>query len=44
VASTASNDVWAVGTIAYNATLIEHWDGTAWTQTTSPQYLHSRSN
>ena len=42
VASTASNDVWAVGTIAYNATLIEHWDGTTWTQITSPQDRHTQ--
>jgi hypothetical protein len=38
VSGTASDDVWAAGTIAYNATLIEHWDGTAWTQVTSPQH------
>src|SRR5438093_102720 len=41
VAATASNDVWAVGTsqdVAYVPlqTLIEHWDGTAWSIVPSP--------
>jgi hypothetical protein len=37
VAATAGKDVWAVGTIGYNATLTEHGDGTAWTRVPSPQ-------
>jgi plastocyanin len=41
VAAASSTDVWAVGAnidqvTLYHATLIEHWDGTAWTVTPSP--------
>jgi hypothetical protein len=42
VAGTASNDVWAVGfkigpdNPDFGEQLIEHWDGTAWSEVTSP--------
>jgi hypothetical protein len=42
VAGTASNDVWAVGVKTgpdnpdFGEQLIEHWDGTAWSEVTSP--------
>lgn len=47
VDAVAPNDVWAVGVsqqvfyflenqVAYNSSLIEHWDGTAWTIVASP--------
>jgi hypothetical protein len=31
VTATASNDVWAVGSMDGGKSLIEHWDGSAWT-------------
>jgi hypothetical protein len=43
VAAAASNDVWAVGFKVgpgnpdFGLQLIEHWDGTAWSQVTSPE-------
>jgi hypothetical protein len=43
VAAAASNDVWAVGSKTgpdnpdFGEQLIEHWDGTAWSQGTSPE-------
>ena len=43
VAAAASNDVWAVGIKTgpdnpdFGEQLIEHWDGTAWSQVTSPE-------
>jgi erythromycin esterase-like protein len=40
VAATSSTNAWAVGYFLYNGTayrtLIEHWNGTAWKQVTSP--------
>ena len=42
VAGTGANNAWAVGVISINngkngvATLIERWNGTAWTVTPSP--------
>ena len=40
VAVAASNDVWAVGSATnasgYNRTLVEHWNGTAWSIVASP--------
>jgi hypothetical protein len=42
VTTVASNDVWAVGrrqettTQGYQKTLVEHWDGSAWTVVPSP--------
>ncbi len=39
VAAAAPDDIWAVGSFGQGApgrTLIEHWDGTAWTVVTSP--------
>ena len=43
VAVVSSNDVWAVGAyVPANSqvqhTLVEHWNGTAWTQVTSPNF------
>jgi hypothetical protein len=36
ISAEATNDVWAVGTIALGATFIEHFDGTAWSVVASP--------
>jgi hypothetical protein len=41
VSASSADDVWAVGSYAYGAdgytnTLVEHWDGTSWTQVSSP--------
>jgi hypothetical protein len=36
VSARATNDVWAVGTVAVGATFIEHFDGTAWKVVPSP--------
>jgi hypothetical protein len=36
VSGVASNDVWAVGTNGGLAPLIEHWDGTTWTDAPQP--------
>jgi hypothetical protein len=40
VTATSATDVWAVGTYATSLvnlnTLVEHWDGTAWSQASSP--------
>ncbi len=35
VTALAANNVWAVGT-DFNGTLVEHWDGSAWTVVASP--------
>jgi hypothetical protein len=37
VSGAASDDVWAVGTNAGLAPLIEHWNGQAWTQVPQPE-------
>jgi hypothetical protein len=37
----ASNDVWAVGVLDGDGTLVMHWDGTAWSRVRAP---HSRDN
>ena len=36
ISADASNDVWAVGTVAFGSTLIEHFNGKAWTVVASP--------
>jgi hypothetical protein len=36
ISADATNDVWAVGTVALGATFIEHFDGTAWSVVPSP--------
>jgi hypothetical protein len=36
ISAQATNDVWAVGTVALGATFIEHFDGTAWSAVASP--------
>jgi hypothetical protein len=36
VSADATNDVWAVGTLAFGATVIEHFNGTAWSVVSSP--------
>lgn len=36
VSADATNDVWAVGTVALGATITEHYDGTTWTVVPSP--------
>ena len=36
ISADATNDVWAVGTVALGATFIEHFDGTAWSVVASP--------
>src|SRR5262249_17863386 len=39
VAANSTNDVWAVGnstSTGYSSTLIEHWDGSAWSVVSSP--------
>ncbi|MDQ6694891.1 MAG: S-layer homology domain-containing protein [Chloroflexota bacterium] len=36
VSARSSNDVWAVGNYANNSSLIEHWDGSAWSVVSSP--------
>jgi len=36
VSADASNDVWAVGSIAESATFVEHYDGSTWTVVPSP--------
>jgi hypothetical protein len=37
VSGSAPNDVWAVGSLLGFEPLIEHWDGTSWTQTPQPK-------
>ena len=32
----ANNDVWAVGTLAFGATVIDHFNGTSWSVVSSP--------
>lgn len=34
--ATSSTDVWAVGTLGGAQPIIEHWDGTRWTEVTQP--------
>jgi hypothetical protein len=36
VSADATNDVWAVGSIAESATFVEHYDGSTWTVVPSP--------
>jgi hypothetical protein len=36
VCADATNDVWAVGTLAFGATVIEHFNGTSWSVVSSP--------
>ncbi len=36
ISAQATNDVWAVGTVALGATFVEHYDGTAWSVVASP--------
>ena len=46
MAAVSASDVWAVGSYGSggtNRTLIEHWNGTAWTRAPSPN-LSSSSN
>jgi hypothetical protein len=39
VVAVGANDVWAVGDTLDGATLVEHWDGTAWSVVPSPTVL-----
>src|SRR5205823_7664913 len=43
IAAVASNDVWAVGNTAAQATLAAHWDGSRWTIVDTPS-LHDGNN
>jgi hypothetical protein len=38
VAATSARNAWAVGSVAFNKTLIIRWNGTAWKHVPSPTY------
>jgi hypothetical protein len=44
VSADATNDVWAVGSIALGATFIEHFDGTAWSAVSSSSPGNGQKN